>query len=50
MTDSQQTEQLRTKAKQFAIGILKLFGGLPKTYLKPMPSKRRSQSGYDLGR
>jgi uroporphyrinogen-III synthase len=31
MTDSQQTEQLRTKAKQFAIGILKLFGSLPKT-------------------
>jgi uroporphyrinogen-III synthase len=31
MTDSQQTEQLRTKAKQFAIGILKLFGNLPKT-------------------
>ena len=31
MTDSQQTEQLRTKAKQFAIGILKLFGDLPKT-------------------
>lgn len=31
MTDSQHTEQLRTKAKQFAIGILKLFGSLPKT-------------------
>ncbi|HEY7532848.1 MAG TPA: four helix bundle protein [Nitrospiraceae bacterium] len=31
MADSQQTEQLRTKAKQFAIGILKLFGSLPKT-------------------
>src|SRR5215475_863233 len=31
MTDSQQTEQLRAKAKQFAIGVLKLFGGLPKT-------------------
>lgn|SRR5215467_1192372 len=31
MTDSQQTEQLRAKAKHFAIGVLKLFGGLPKT-------------------
>lgn len=31
MTDSTPTEQLRTKAKQFAIGILKLFGTLPKT-------------------
>jgi uroporphyrinogen-III synthase len=31
MTDSQHTEQLRTKAKQFAIDILKLFGSLPKT-------------------
>ena len=31
MTDSQQTEHLRAKAKQFAIGVLKLFGGLPKT-------------------
>ena len=31
MTDSQQTEQLRAKAKQLAIGVLKLFGGLPKT-------------------
>jgi uroporphyrinogen-III synthase len=31
MTDSQHTEQLRTKAKQFAIDILKLFGSLPNT-------------------
>jgi uroporphyrinogen-III synthase len=31
MADSQQTEQLRTKAKHFAIGVLKLFGSLPKT-------------------
>jgi uroporphyrinogen-III synthase len=31
MADTQQTEQLRTKAKQFAIGVLKLFGSLPKT-------------------
>lgn len=31
MTDSTPTEQLRAKAKQFAIGILKLFGALPKT-------------------
>jgi len=31
MTESDQTDQLRTKTKQFAIGILKLFGPLPKT-------------------
>ncbi len=31
MTGSDQTDQLRTKTKQFAIGILKLFGTLPKT-------------------
>jgi uroporphyrinogen-III synthase len=31
MTGSEQTDQLRTKTKQFAIGILKLFGTLPKT-------------------
>lgn len=31
MIDSQQTEQLKTKAKHFAIGVLKLFGSLPKT-------------------
>ncbi len=31
MTGSEQTDQLRTKTKQFAIGILKLFGRLPKT-------------------
>jgi uroporphyrinogen-III synthase len=31
MTGSDQTDQLRTKTKQFAIGILKLFGPLPKT-------------------
>jgi len=31
MADTQQTEQLRTKAKQLAIGVLKLFGSLPKT-------------------
>lgn len=31
MIDSQQTEQLRTKAKHFAIGVLRLFGSLPKT-------------------
>jgi uroporphyrinogen-III synthase len=31
MTGSDQTDQLRAKTKQFAIGILKLFGTLPKT-------------------
>lgn len=31
MNGSDQTDQLRTKTKQFAIGILKLFGPLPKT-------------------
>src|SRR5690348_11278955 len=31
MTGSDQTDQLRNKTKQFAIGILKLFGTLPKT-------------------
>jgi uroporphyrinogen-III synthase len=31
MTGSDQTDQLRTKTKQFAIGILKLCGPLPKT-------------------
>jgi uroporphyrinogen-III synthase len=31
MTGSDQTDQLRTKTKQFAISILKLFGTLPKT-------------------
>ena len=31
MTGSQQTDQLRNKTKQFAIGILKLCGSLPKT-------------------
>ena len=31
MTGSEQTNQLRTKTKQFAIGVLKLFGTLPKT-------------------
>jgi uroporphyrinogen-III synthase len=31
MTGSEQTDQLRTKTKQFAIGILKLCGPLPKT-------------------
>ncbi len=31
MTASDQTDQLRTKTKQFAIGVLKLFGTLPKT-------------------
>lgn len=31
MTGSDQTDQLRAKTKQFAIGILKLFGNLPKT-------------------
>jgi uroporphyrinogen-III synthase len=31
MIDSQQADQLRTKAKHFAIGVLKLFGSLPKT-------------------
>ncbi|WP_455244255.1 four helix bundle protein [Petrachloros mirabilis] len=31
MNGSDQTDQLRTKTKQFAIGILKLFGTLPKT-------------------
>jgi four helix bundle protein len=31
MTGSDQTDQLRAKTKQFAIGILKLFGPLPKT-------------------
>jgi uroporphyrinogen-III synthase len=31
MTGSNQTDQLRAKTKQFAIGILKLFGTLPKT-------------------
>jgi uroporphyrinogen-III synthase len=31
MTGSDQTDHLRTKTKQFAIGILKLFGPLPKT-------------------
>ncbi len=31
MTGSEQTDQLRTKTKQFAIGVLKLFGTLPKT-------------------
>ena len=31
MTGSEQTDQLRNKTKQFAIGILKLCGSLPKT-------------------
>lgn len=31
MTGSEQTDQLRNKTKQFAIGILKLCGPLPKT-------------------
>ena len=31
MTGSDQTDQLRNKTKQFAIGILKLCGPLPKT-------------------
>ena len=31
MTESDQTDQLRAKTKQFAIGMLKLFGALPKT-------------------
>jgi len=31
MTGSEQTDQLRARTKQFAIGILKLFGTLPKT-------------------
>ena len=31
MTGSDQTDQLRTRTKQFAIGILKLCGPLPKT-------------------
>ena len=31
MTGSEQADQLRTKTKQFAIGVLKLFGTLPKT-------------------
>ena len=31
MTGSEQTDQLRNKTKQFAIGILKLCGTLPKT-------------------
>jgi uroporphyrinogen-III synthase len=31
MTGSDQTDQLRTKTKQLAIGVLKLFGTLPKT-------------------
>ncbi len=31
MTESDQTEQLKAKTKQFAIGVLKLFGALPKT-------------------
>jgi uroporphyrinogen-III synthase len=31
MTGSDQTDQLRARTKQFAIGILKLFGTLPKT-------------------
>lgn len=30
MTESDQTDQLRTKTKQFAIAVLKLFGTLPK--------------------
>ena len=30
MIDSDQTDQLRTKTKQFAIAVLKLFGTLPK--------------------
>ena len=31
MTGSDQTDQLRAKTKHFAIGVLKLFGALPKT-------------------
>jgi len=31
MTKSDQTDQLRSKSKQFAIGVLKLFGSFPKT-------------------
>lgn len=31
MTESDQTDQLRAKTRQFAIGVLKLFGTLPKT-------------------
>jgi len=31
MTGSDQTDQLRNRTKQFAIGILKLCGPLPKT-------------------
>jgi len=31
MTESEQTDQLRSKSKQFAIGVLKLFGSFPKT-------------------
>ena len=31
MSGSDLTDQLRNKTKQFAIGILKLFGPLPKT-------------------
>ncbi len=31
MTESDQTDQLKAKTKQFAIGVLKLFGALPKT-------------------
>jgi uroporphyrinogen-III synthase len=31
MPESDQSDQLRSKSKQFAIGVLKLFGTLPKT-------------------
>jgi uroporphyrinogen-III synthase len=31
MTESDQTDHLRAKTKQFAIGVLKLFGTLPRT-------------------
>jgi len=31
MTDSDQTDHLRSRSKQFAIGVLKLFGSFPKT-------------------